>query len=140
MFDWKLDRCRRQHGEKLKRFWVRFRVAPTLNERLDLLKQFAAVKVWREQGYRIVRLRSRAAAAERPLKGFCKCCDGEPARVWHHVIQVQHGGRNKKSNQIALCARCHAAIHPWLRQPLPGGDFRAFSQDQRPRLVKASTI
>ena len=57
----------------------------------------------------------------------CFACGGR-SHVRHHIIQLQHGGSNKKRNIVRLCHDCHAEIHPWLKHPRPretgAGDFR----------------
>jgi 5-methylcytosine-specific restriction endonuclease McrA len=37
--------------------------------------------------------------------------------VSHHIIQLQHGGSNRKANLVRICEWCHAAIHPWMTAP-----------------------
>lgn len=32
----------------------------------------------------------------------------------HHIIQIQHGGRNRKRNLVLLCRECHALVHKGL--------------------------
>ncbi len=29
----------------------------------------------------------------------------------HHIIQIQHGGRNRKRNLVLLCRGCHSEVH-----------------------------
>ena len=50
------------------------------------------------------------------FNGFpgCFACSGK-AEVRHHIIWLSRGGRNQKNNIIALCRKCHAEIHPWLK-------------------------
>jgi hypothetical protein len=47
----------------------------------------------------------------------CWCCRKDPATVRHHIIQIQHGGRNTPENIVVLCDKCHESIHPWLKRP-----------------------
>lgn len=47
------------------------------------------------------------------LYRICFVC-GKDAECRHHIIQLQHGGRNMHDNVVGLCNRCHAEIHPWL--------------------------
>jgi HNH endonuclease len=55
--------------------------------------------------------------------GPCWACGTVGFRIWHHVIQIQHGGYNRQRNLVKLCKPCHAEIHPWLpgsvRKPRP---------------------
>jgi hypothetical protein len=40
----------------------------------------------------------------------CFICGGE----WHHkhhIIQIQHGGRNLRANWVCLCRDCHREVH-----------------------------
>lgn len=48
----------------------------------------------------------------------CQAC-GEWAQCRHHIFELQHGGVNHKRNIVYLCHRCHARIHPWLRDWTP---------------------
>lgn len=41
---------------------------------------------------------------------------GGPHNVTHHIVQLQHGGNNGKSNRVRLCHKCHAFVHPWLNE------------------------
>lgn len=38
--------------------------------------------------------------------------------VWHHAVQVQHGGSNNPWNLVRLCHPCHREIHPWLPESI----------------------
>ena len=42
------------------------------------------------------------------------CRNADRYMVWHHVIQVQHGGSGSAGNLVGLCEDCHARVHPWL--------------------------
>lgn len=79
--------------------------------RLALLCEFAERKVWREQSYRATR---GGRMALHRASGRCFACQRLNATHRHHVIQVQHGGRNTRSNLVRLCVRCHAEVHPWM--------------------------
>lgn len=66
--------------------------------------------------------RRQQAAMHAAMKGLhlhlfslpCFVCLGV-TQCRHHVIQVQHGGDNRKSNVVGLCHRCHKKVHPWLK-------------------------
>ena len=47
----------------------------------------------------------------------CFVC-GERAQVRHHIIWLKHGGHNWRSNIVFICRKCHAEVHPWLRETL----------------------
>jgi 5-methylcytosine-specific restriction endonuclease McrA len=49
----------------------------------------------------------------------CYCCPNI-ADVRHHVVQLQHGGRNKKNNIVPLCNPCHCKVHPHLQKDTMG--------------------
>jgi len=40
----------------------------------------------------------------------CARC-GAPATEVHHVVPLSHGGANKLTNLVPLCAKCHRALH-----------------------------
>jgi len=98
-------------------------------KRITVLKDYARIVVSREATYRQV----RRAPYMRPTRGgTCWACLEPSARlITHHIIQVQHGGRNILKNLVWVCRVCHARIHPWLTKPLPAPVF-----DPTPRLVK----
>lgn len=50
--------------------------------------------------------------------GPCFCCGSSGERLWHHIIQLQHGGTNRPLNRVKVCEGCHAKIHPWLDVPV----------------------
>jgi len=50
---------------------------------------------------------------EAPTSCFA-CLTGTRRLYWHHVIAVDHGGSATRGNLVAICYRCHRAIHPWL--------------------------
>ena len=50
----------------------------------------------------------------------CECCgkkpfirksDGSPYREVHHLRQLSHGGSDRTSNAVAICADCHREMH-----------------------------
>lgn len=45
----------------------------------------------------------------------CFVCD-YPGDVRHHIISLKNGGINSKRNLVTLCSKCHAEVHPWLRE------------------------
>lgn len=86
--------------------------------RILVLRKFANIRNY-EVGVDAFNRRRR----ERPEaggRGDCFCCgrcrDVRPL-VKHHVIQLQYGGVNKKTNLRVICVDCHALIHPWLSFP-----------------------
>mgnify|MGYP001563254859 CR=1 FL=1 len=83
-------------------------------DRVELLQWFARLVIPRPDDWDRVSIR-RVAANHQLSATECFCCrrrDGK--RDWHHVIQIQNGGSNYVRNRVALCARCHARVHPWL--------------------------
>lgn len=53
---------------------------------------------------------------------YCIAC-GEPAKLRHHIIQLQHGGTNERENIVAVCHSCNHLIHPWLSKHI--GNMKA---------------
>lgn len=52
--------------------------------------------------------------------GYCQCCgygEGEPDFMGvfnvHHIIAVQYGGSDSKSNLVLLCSNCHTLVHDY---------------------------
>lgn len=83
-------------------------------DRLVLLRVFAEIAIVRDAEWDVAAIRAHAHDP-RLRADRCFVCYA-PARAvdWHHLIQVQHGGSNTARNRIALCAPCHASVHPWL--------------------------
>jgi len=44
------------------------------------------------------------------LNEHCFVCSKEPHHR-HHIIQLQHGGRNVPTNIVHLCRSCHREVH-----------------------------
>lgn len=44
----------------------------------------------------------------------CFVCEA-PSEHRHHIIPLYNGGKNSKRNLVSLCANCHAAVHPWMK-------------------------
>lgn len=102
-------------------FWQKAKKATNKRKRLSLLRVFAGLVLgedpYREHSrswgrrhfeknkHRIVR-----------LEGCCWVCELRPESR-HHVIQVQHGGRNTAQNIVKLCDRCHGAVHATGEEP-----------------------
>lgn len=90
-------------------------------DRLDLLRIFAAQPVTRSTDWDCAAVRQEAATSGGGVPEACfSCRSGDRKLYWHHVIQIQHGGSNKPRNRVAICYRCHAAIHPWLPKERKG--------------------
>jgi 5-methylcytosine-specific restriction endonuclease McrA len=87
--------------------------------RVALLKRYAELVV----GQAIANVREASKVERRhyrPPSTECFGCRWSPRDVqfiWHHVIQVQHGGSSSLWNQVPLCRDCHALVHPWLPRP-----------------------
>lgn len=68
---------------------------------------------------KILDARIRRAVESRD-RGQCQCCGygaGEPDLVGvfnvHHMVAVQYGGSDNKSNLILLCSNCHTLAHDY---------------------------
>jgi len=54
-------------------------------------------------------------------KKRCRCCftkanGSESSKIIiHHIIGIKNGGNDQKRNRIGICRKCHAEIHPWLK-------------------------
>lgn len=87
------------------------------SDRLALLKRFAMIRVtdWGTKSRDSItkrRTKVRARKAVGPVRPCFVCC--APARLRHHVMQVQYGGGNDAANKVPICDTCHADVHPWL--------------------------
>jgi hypothetical protein len=125
-----LEVCVTELGTYLHRFW---RHAESGKDRLWLLREAAA---WRVAEVREYRHRRNGAARKPPATGRCWVCDGRRATCRHHVVQLQHGGRNTDKNLVDLCRRCHVLVHPWMLKKPPMLGTLSQPCDMRPRLVK----
>ena len=81
--------------------------------KLDLLRQMAGIRLNNQQCYAERKEQFEQWKQRFKLPGPCRVC-GDSATVRHHIIQIQNGGPNRKSNIIRLCDDCHAEVHPWL--------------------------
>lgn len=97
-------------------FWFTARDA---ENRLPVLKQLSVVAIVRPPEWDRDAIR-RECANDRLTADQCFACLSRDRRLyWHHVIEIHNGGSNTSRNRVALCFRCHQAIHPWL-EPWPG--------------------
>lgn len=84
-------------------------------DRLELLQKMASVAVSK---YAVPKVREDSVLERRNVQRFAQGCFVCKVRartmVWHHIIQVQHGGSSHLLNQVELCQPCHAKVHPWL--------------------------
>lgn len=120
---------RSPHNALLMKFWGNVQRGEL---RLGWLLQAAEWVVEREKRYKDIRIGSYRLPN---ASGSCFCCQKAQATVRHHIIQIQHGGRNFEKNIVGLCAACHRRVHPWLRRkpkPIPF--------DSTPRLVRSVSV
>jgi HNH endonuclease len=83
-------------------------------DRLGALKRFAEVAIVRGADWNPVEIRATSQVRNLHATACFACRTDARELHWHHVIQIQHGGSNYLRNRVALCAACHAEIHPWL--------------------------
>lgn len=88
-------------------------------DRVALLRAFAEIAILRPADWDPEQIRSDAQK-HRLYSESCFGCRSTSTLHWHHIIQVQHGGSNYLRNRVAICAACHADIHPWLAPGLEG--------------------
>lgn len=96
-----------------------FLAAPIGPERLRLLVEWARISVTTMSdrglaGRRIAFNASKESWRGDAGEGTCKACGRFGQRVWHHIVQLQHGGTNGPKNLTKVCRPCHAVIHPHL--------------------------
>lgn len=94
-------------------------------DRMALLKQLSDVALERPREWDRTAVRLAMAGVKLQLTADgCFCCySREWQLVWHHIIQVQHGGSSAPRNVVAICVRCHRTLHPWL-EPVTSADHR----------------
>ena len=80
----------------------------TFENRISTLRKFADIRMNAKTSYK-----SRRKKTFRPF-GACRVCAANKATCQHHMIQLQHGGTNKKWNRIHICDECHSLVHDWL--------------------------
>lgn len=95
----------------LRRFWRSANRVKSVNGRIQLLRQYAEKLVPRD-GHRYIDVRRGSRRFQQPAVP-CFACRGL-ATHWHHVIQIQNGGRNKTKNRVPICIVCHRRVHPWM--------------------------
>lgn len=102
--------------DALQRFWVEANGGVS---RLELLREYAALKIGPcVDAAGIRELSQRARWHHQARECFaCGWSWRQVRLIWHHVIQVQHGGSSSLWNQVRLCEDCHALVHPWLQRP-----------------------
>jgi hypothetical protein len=85
-------------------------------DRLALLQEMSRVEVPRPDRWSQERVRelSRTSKQNTKIDKCFSCLNADRQIHWHHVIWVSHGGSEALANQVPICRRCHAAIHPWL--------------------------
>lgn len=101
---------RKNLGSILSEFWRRVSIERSATDRLVALREYAEVQVKTTRDYGRVR---RGTMGFEKAVGHCFACGLRQAIVRHHVVQVQHGGRNRKRNLVHLCRECHAYVHRW---------------------------
>lgn len=129
-------------------FWDSVRAG---TDRTALLRQLAPVVVKRppEWSSADVRLEHEQGKHPRQPDRCFACRTGDRRLYWHHIIAIQHGGSNDDHNQVAICLRCHADVHPWLEPNDPNQrrrrphDFHSISEimdgacaESNPALIK----
>ena len=123
---------RRTLSSALKAFWGQIGHG---KNRMEWLRNCADWHVETDRRY----IHVRRAHPHRPVTGLCFCCRAAPATQQHHVIQVQHGGRNVPRNLVGLCRACHRKIHPWMgRRRVAETQPPGLAVPGSPRLVRAS--
>lgn len=98
----------------LERFWTDANSGQV--SRLELLREYAGTVIGPCEDAVMVREYSKVAQAhQRTMMCFvCGWSSRAIRLIWHHVIQVQHGGSASLWNQVRICDDCHAKVHPWL--------------------------
>lgn len=113
---------------ELLAFWRQFNdVWCSAADRLALVRRIADLRLHRPRGWSPGAVRQESVRrhwrwTHHPHCQICRSWD-RPL-VWHHLIQIQHGGTNVPLNRVMICVRCHADVHPWL-PPVGDDDYIA---------------
>jgi hypothetical protein len=97
--------------QAVNEFWLQTRKEGA--DKLALLRAFAEIAIVRSIDWKHAEI--RAEADRLSVEGLACFGCWKDARIWHHVIQIQHGGSNYIRNRVPLCDACHGSIHPWLK-------------------------
>ena len=127
----------------LEFFWARFPegAAVSAEEKVRLLRTYAGM-VFRFRTKPVVHKRIR----EHFNRNFRDEQDDRPCFVCgnrfnhrHHIIQIQHGGRNRKRNLVLLCRECHSLVHKGL-MPIPLTNTSGTAKPTSNRKVRARDV
>lgn len=90
-------------------------------DRLWLLSEMSLVEIQRPADWDRELVRARSLTAKRNVRiDKCFACFNADRQIhWHHVVWVSHGGSEALANQVPICRRCHAVLHPWLEPDGP---------------------
>lgn len=103
--------------QAVNEFWYQARKERA--DKLALLRAFAEIAIVRSINWNPEQIRAEFKAMRVP-ETRCLSCSRDAA-VWHHIIQIQHGGSNYARNRVPICEACHGTIHPWLKKRHRGG-------------------
>jgi 5-methylcytosine-specific restriction endonuclease McrA len=84
---------------------------------VDLLKEYSEIKIVYKKGESASVVRAKFNGGKRFKKLWgraCFVCGDKGLMHRHHIIQLQHGGKNDKRNVIPICPQCHSKIHHWM--------------------------
>lgn len=85
---------------------------------IALMREYANISVTfgsRNNNPKLQRQKFTKASRHKKLWGRACICCGKSGSHRHHIIQLQHGGKNDKNNVVPICVKCHSDIHPWMR-------------------------
>ena len=106
-----------KHRTLVRKFRALFVKAFSRDVRIELLREMAKITYYNAKPSTLNRKRKKFNKVKAKIvrvDGFCEVC-GNNAEIRHHIIQLNHGGMNKRFNIALLCNGCHAEIHPWLK-------------------------
>lgn len=100
-------------------FWSRLNDLHQQDDIIKLLKEYSEIKIYVKNSFKppkVIRASFHREKRHKRLFGQpCIVCKSKASQR-HHIIQVQHGGRNDKRNVVPICKDCHCKIHPWLNK------------------------
>lgn len=115
LLDITLEPSRQSVTSLLRTFWAEVQQS----NRLDLLQRYAELRptLRTVRSPQAIRREHNAKRLTRQWRGKpCFVC-AELASQEHHIIQVKHGGTNRRDNKVWICTPCHRQVHPHMAEP-----------------------
>lgn len=102
----------------LKNFYLKYYTLKSISERIELLKYYSKINLSNKilDFYKDKMYEFRRGFSNKSYNQPCNVCLKIESSCLHHIIQIQHGGDNLKSNKLPICDDCHKEIHTFLKE------------------------